>query len=161
MLCRDSWSCSFLLSNPPAHRIVRVALLDAEPTVIGRIDYDVLLAQGAVGHAREDALINILGLAVAGDHSWKCIVVAIVHDLEQFLTRPGGRILGSEVVKNQQRYLTDGLEAVVILDLAGRAKGRTQMVEQIGNDCKEHAHLTLERDISDRRREVGLAGAIV
>src|SRR5262245_16501248 len=82
-----------LALHPPPVIIERVALLDRQPAIIGRVDDDMLFAQRAVAHAREDPRVDVLGLAVASDHGWQRVVVTVVHNLKQLLARPRRSVL--------------------------------------------------------------------
>ena len=55
-------------------------------------------------------------------------IVTMVQDLKQLLLCPGGAALGAEIVQHQQRRILDGLEQLVIRDIAARRERTPQMV---------------------------------
>ena len=87
----------------------------------------------------------------------KRLSVAVIQDLEQLFLRPRRAALRSEIVEDQQRRRLDGLEQIVVRDVAARCERGSQMVEQIGHDGEEDLDPELDLAIGNRRREMRLA----
>lgn len=127
--------------------------------VIRREDFD-MRDQVGVLQAGTDAGFKVVQRLVAGNDRWKLVDVAVVDDLEELFLRPGGRVLGAEVVHDQKRNRADLGEAVFKAGIGGVAVGEAQPVEQIGHGEEERADAHAHRLVGDCRCEVGLAAAV-
>ena len=81
--------------------------------------------------------IQIFQPLVGRDHRGQLRVVAMVEQLKELLLRPRAAALRAQVIQNQQRRGAQLLKEFIIAHIALRAKGRAQMVEQIGHDHEE------------------------
>jgi hypothetical protein len=114
----------------------------------------------AVFDARCDAWVHPIKITVGRDDRRAALIVAVVDDLEEFFGRPRRRVLGPEVVEDEQTRVANLVEAVVIRLTLFWGEGRAQVIKEVGNDGEEwEGYLTLSDIIRDSRRQVRLPAA--
>lgn len=139
----------------------RVALRNRQPAIVGGVDDNVFFAECAVGHARKDARVDLFWFAIASDDCRQCKVVPMIDDLKEFFARPAGCVFRAQIVEDEHIRFTNILKTLIVLDLARWTERRTQVVEQVGHDGKEHTIVVLDQLIGNGSCQVGFAASIV
>ncbi|MPM41368.1 hypothetical protein SDC9_88023 [bioreactor metagenome] len=85
-----------------AHQRV-AALTDGRTVIRGRDGH--MGGQLWVLQARADARVQLFKALITGHHHGQAAYIAVINDLKQFFFRPGGGILGSQVVQHQQVHI--------------------------------------------------------
>src|SRR4051794_34957527 len=126
------------------------------PPVVRGVDVDITCEVG-IEQTREDSLVDLVVTLVRGHDRRQPLDVAVIDDLVELLPRPGGSVLGSQVIEHEQRGAANLIEAVVVGDAPRRVEGSAQVVKEIGHDREVDAPVALP-DLQRRGdREVGLA----
>ncbi len=111
-----------------------------------------------IREARTDPAFDLLQPQIGGDHRRQIVEIAVIQQLEEFFLRPGGGVLGAEIVQHQQRHLPDfveaGREAVV-----GTFEGSPQPIEQVRRGEEQRGDAVIDGEIGDGRRQMGFAAA--
>ncbi len=86
---------------------------DRHQTVVVSFDKNALRETG-VQHTRENTLVDMLVILVRGNHRGQLFVVAMIEELIELFPSPRCRLLGTQIIKNQQMGIADLLESFVV-----------------------------------------------
>jgi hypothetical protein len=132
----------------------------AAHTVIAGREEDVA-AEVGVAEAGADAGVEAVDVGVGGDDGGEAVVVAVVENLVELFDGPGGRLLGSEVVNDEEVGGAYLLEALVIGDVGSGGVGSAELVEEVGGNGEVDLHaVVLDDVVGDGGGEVGLAATV-
>ena len=126
--------------------------------VIGRGDLH-RSDQFAILQPRAHPPIELDQVEIGGDDGRELLDIAVIDDLVELLLRPGGGVLGTEVIQHQQADIPDLLETALKRGFRGIV-GRPQPVQQVWHSEEEGGHTETDHEIRHRGRKVGLAASI-
>jgi hypothetical protein len=157
------WLRSVLDPDPDENRVSRYLSWrrnsPATLAVIPGVNINVG-ANCAVFDSRGYSRIHAIQVTVCRDDRRSALIVPIIDDLEEFLRCPRGRVLGAEVIENEQARVADVIEAAIVAQSLVRSKRRAQIIEKVGHDGEEwKQHLTLRDIIRNRSGKVRLAAS--
>lgn len=94
-----------------------------------------------IENSRKHTLFNSLEVLIGGNDCRQVLVVTVIEDLVQLLPRPGRGIFSSQIVEDEQLRVSHCCKAVVISHAVCGVERCSEVIEQIGYDGEEHAHL--------------------
>lgn len=120
-----------------------------------------VLGEACVEDTRQNPLLDLAKVLIGRDDRRQLLVVAVVEDLVELLLRPRCGVFGAEIVENEQLGAPNGVEPLVISDAVAGVEGRPEVIEEVGNDRKEHALMWVPRHEIQRNgdREMRLSAA--
>ena len=125
----------------------------------GVADHRDQRAERGVLNPRAHAALEALHQPRGRDHGRQLRVVAVRQNLVQLLLGPGAGGLRAEVVEHQHLGVANRRKQGVVGDLALRAEGRAQMVQEVGDKDPQRRRVALQQRIDDGGRQVRLATA--
>ena len=98
-----------------------------------------VLCQAGIENPREDSFFAPFEVLIRGDDRRELLVVSVIEDLIELLSRPRSCVLCPEVVQNEKLGIANSIESIVVRDPVAGIECCAKVIEQVRHDCKEHA----------------------